>query len=182
MAPMTLFRHIWRTNGCQIQNQRTKLPPGAQKPENWHMTSSKVVGLWWPRLTSERSKCQCIPWMSPPNTYPCPYHQQTYQCSQVSGVETVPTERKFRLTWPRKSGHRSKVIVGTDLKFSGKVWNCFMVRYNKFRDDRPIRSRVILGKPEGVASHGQGLRYKLCLLRALVSPILSFKKFGLNLF
>ena len=24
-----------------------------------------------------------------------------------------------------------------------------MVRYTKFRDDRPIRSRVILGKPEG---------------------------------
>ena len=27
-----------------------------------------------------------------------------------------------------------------------------MDRYTKFRDDRPIRSRVILGKPEGVAS------------------------------
>ena len=39
------------------------------------------------------------------------------------------TERKFRLTWPRKSGHRSNVIVGTDLKFSGKVWNCSTVRY-----------------------------------------------------
>ena len=25
-----------------------------------------------------------------------------------------------------------------------------MVRYTKFRDDRPIRSRVILGKPEGM--------------------------------
>ena len=31
------------------------------------------------------------------------------------------TERKFRLTWPWKSGHRSKVIVAKDLKFSGKV-------------------------------------------------------------
>ena len=29
--------------------------------------------------------------------------------------------------------------------------NCSMVRYTKFRDGRPIRSRVILGKPEGVA-------------------------------
>ena len=29
--------------------------------------------------------------------------------------------------------------------------NCSMVGYTKFRDGRPIRSRVILGKPEGVA-------------------------------
>ena len=28
---------------------------------------------------------------------------------------------------------------------------------------------------------GQGLRYKLCLLRALSSSILPFKRFGLNL-
>ena len=28
-----------------------------------------------------------------------------------------------------------------------------MVRYAKFRDDRPIRSRVILGKPEGGGVH-----------------------------
>ena len=61
------------------------------------------------------------------------------------------TERKFSLRWPWKSGHRSKVIVGTDLKFSGKMQNCSKVRYSytKFRNDRPIRSRVILGKPEG---------------------------------
>ena len=32
--------------------------------------------LWWPRLTSERSQYQCKPWMPPPNTYPCPYHQR----------------------------------------------------------------------------------------------------------
>ena len=32
------------------------------------------------------------------------------------------------------------------LKFSGKMLN----RYTKFRDDHPIPSRVILGKPEGV--------------------------------
>ena len=31
IAPMTLFRHIWMANGCQIQNQRTKLPLGAQR-------------------------------------------------------------------------------------------------------------------------------------------------------
>ena len=49
MTPMTLFRHIWMTNGCQIQNQRTKLPLGAQIPEKWHMMSSKVIDLGWPR-------------------------------------------------------------------------------------------------------------------------------------
>ena len=89
MTPMTLFRHIWMTNGCQIQNQRTKLPLGTQKSEKWLMTSSKVIDLWWPRLTSEWSQCQCKPWVSPRNTYPCPYHQQKYRSSQVSGVETV---------------------------------------------------------------------------------------------
>ena len=50
MTTMIQFRHIWMTNGCQIQNQHTKLPLGAQKPVN-DMTSSKVIDLWWPRLT-----------------------------------------------------------------------------------------------------------------------------------
>ena len=80
---------LWMTNGCQIQNQRTKLPLGTQKSEKWLMTSSKVIDLWWPRLTSEWSQCQCKPWVSPRNTYPCSYHQQKYWSSQVSGVETV---------------------------------------------------------------------------------------------
>ena len=92
MAPMTLFRHIWMANGCQIQNQRTKLPLGAQKPEKWHMTSSKVIDLGWPRLTSERSQCKCKPWMSPRGTYPCLFHQQKYRRSQVPGVETYGTQ------------------------------------------------------------------------------------------
>ena len=95
-APMILFRHTWMANGCQIQNQRTKLPLGAQIPEKWHITSSKVIDLWWPRLTLERSKCQCKPWMPPPNTYSCPYYQQTYRSSQVSGVETV---RNANFAW-----------------------------------------------------------------------------------
>ena len=60
----------------KIQNQRTKLPLGTQKSEKWLMTSWKVIDLWWPRLTSEWSQCQCKPWVSPRNTYPCPYHQQ----------------------------------------------------------------------------------------------------------
>ena len=42
MAPMTLFRYIWMANGCQIQNQRTKLPLGAQRS----LTSDD---LGWPR-------------------------------------------------------------------------------------------------------------------------------------
>ena len=88
-----IFRHIWMVNGCQIQYQRTL---GAQKPEKWHMTTSKVIDLWWSRLTSGRSQCQCKPWMSPPNTYPCPYHQQTYRSSQVSGVQTV---RNANFAW-----------------------------------------------------------------------------------
>ena len=121
MARVILFRHIWMVNGCQIQNQRTKLLLVAQKPEKWHMSSSKVIDFWWPRLTSERSQCQCKLWMSPLNTYPCPYHQQKYRSSQVSGVGTVGTERKFRLTLPWKSGHMWKFMIGMDLKFSEKV-------------------------------------------------------------
>ena len=70
MTPMTIFRHIWITNGCQIQNQRTKLPLWSPNPNN-DMTSSKVTDLWWPRLTSERSQCQYKPWISPP---PTPIH------------------------------------------------------------------------------------------------------------
>ena len=96
MTAMTLFRHIWMTNGCQIQNQRTKLPLWTQKSEKWLMTSSKGIDLWWPRLTSEWSQCQCKPWVSPRNTYPCPYHQQKYRSSQVSGVETV---RNVNFAW-----------------------------------------------------------------------------------
>ena len=56
-TPMTLFRLIWMKNWCWIQNQRTKLPLGAQTPEKWHITSWKVIDLWWSRLTSERSQC-----------------------------------------------------------------------------------------------------------------------------
>ena len=38
------------------------------------------------------------------------------------------------------------------LKIFSEGVNCSKDRYTKFRDDRAIRSRVILGKPEGVAS------------------------------
>ena len=44
---------------------------------------------------------------------------------------------------------RSKVIVGTDLKLWGMCKIVLKDMYTKFRDDPPIRSRVILGKPEG---------------------------------
>ena len=112
MTPMTPFRHIRMANGCQIQNQRTKLPLGAQKSETWHMTSSKVIDLWWPRLTSERSQCQCQPWMI--FTYPIPLnlstpihvHQHKCRSSQVFR-RWNGTERKFRLTWPWKLGYKS---------------------------------------------------------------------------
>ena len=40
-----------------------------------------------------------------------------------------------------------------DVKFSGKIKNCSTVRYTKFRDDRQIRSRAVLGKPEGGGLH-----------------------------
>ena len=39
-----------------------------------------------------------------------------------------------------------------ELEILSECVKLFKVRYTKFRDDRPIRSRVILGKPEGVAS------------------------------
>ena len=50
MTPMALFRHIfiWMTNGCRIQNQRTKLPVGTQKSE---MTYDVIKGHW-PLMTS----------------------------------------------------------------------------------------------------------------------------------
>ena len=35
------------------------------------------------------------------------------------------------------------------MKFSGNVYIFSMIRYAKFCDDRPIRSRAILGKPYG---------------------------------
>ena len=40
------------------------------------------------------------------------------------------------------------------LQLFGEGVNCSMVRYTKFRDDRPFRSRVILGKSEGGAGEG----------------------------
>ena len=96
MTQMTPFRHICMANGCQIQNQRTMLPWKHKNPKKWHMTSSKVIDLWWPRLTSERSRCQCKPWMSPPYTHSCPHHQHKCRSSQVSGVETV---RNAKFAW-----------------------------------------------------------------------------------
>ena len=42
MTPMTLFGHIRTTNGCEIQNQRTKLPLGTHKSEK--MTYDVVKG------------------------------------------------------------------------------------------------------------------------------------------
>ena len=33
LAPMAIFRHVRMMNGCEIQNQRIKLPLGAQTPE-----------------------------------------------------------------------------------------------------------------------------------------------------
>ena len=47
---------------------------------------------------------------------------------------------------------RSKVVVGNVLKVSGKMQNHLIVRYTKFRDDRPMHSRVIFGKPKEIAS------------------------------
>ena len=43
-------------------------------------------------------------------------------------------------------------MVGTDLKFSGKMCKCSKVRYNKFRYYQLTGSCVIVGKLEGVAS------------------------------
>ena len=75
-----------------------QITPGGTKPEKWHITSSKVNDLWWPQLTSERLRCKCKPCVSHCNTYPChcPYHQQKYRSSLVSGVETV---RKANFAW-----------------------------------------------------------------------------------
>ena len=152
MTTMTLFRNIWMTNGCQIQNQRTKLPLGTQKSEKWLMTSSKVIDLWWPRLTSEWSQCQCKPWVSPRNTYPCPYHQQKYRSSQVSGVETV---RNVHFAWhdlgDKVTGQKSWQVRPWHFQKRCKIVQ-WIGTYPKFRDDRPIRSRAILGKPERVVS------------------------------
>ena len=47
-APMNEWMTKWMTNGCQIQNQRTKLPLGAQNPEKWH----DVIKGHWPLMTS----------------------------------------------------------------------------------------------------------------------------------
>ena len=52
IVPMTLFRHIWMTNRCQIQNQRTKLPLGHKNPKNdiWRQQRSLIsADLGWPR-------------------------------------------------------------------------------------------------------------------------------------
>ena len=46
MTPMTLFRHMWMTNGCQIQNQHTILPLETQKSEKWLMTSPISIIIW----------------------------------------------------------------------------------------------------------------------------------------
>ena len=92
------------------------------KPEKWPMTSLKVIDLWWPRLTSERSQCQSKHGCH----LPTPIHVLSISQAKmpkfaISGVEMVGTERKFRLTWLWKSSRSSKVIVVTDLKFSGKM-------------------------------------------------------------
>ena len=66
MTQMTLFRHIWMTNGCLIQNQRTKLPLAQNKNQNpknniWchqRMTSSSD-DLGWPR----KGHNVCLPWV-----------------------------------------------------------------------------------------------------------------------
>ena len=112
-------------NGKRMPNSKSAhqiTPGGTKNPKKIHMMSSKVIDLWWPRLTSERSQCQCKPWMSPPNTYPCPYHQLKCRMPKFASFRRLNgTWRKFRLTWPWKSGHRAKIIVGTDFIFSEKV-------------------------------------------------------------
>ena len=148
---MTLFRHIWMTNGRQMHNQRTKLPLGAQKTRKM---AYEVTKGHWPLMTSDDLGKVTVSVRTMDIT--------SQHLSMSISPANIPkfasfkrwngTERKFRLTWPRKSGHRSKVIVGTELKFSGKVWNCLTVRYTKFRDDRPIRSELFAENPRGVAS------------------------------
>ena len=121
LTPMTLFRHILMTNGCQIQNQRTKLLLGAQKPQKWH----DVIKDHWPLMTSADLGTVTM------SAYTMDVISQhlSMSISPAKIPKTASfrrwngTERKFRLTWPWKSGHRSKVIEGTGLKFSGKRKN-----------------------------------------------------------
>ena len=115
MRPMTLFRHIWMTNGCQIQNQRTKLPLGTQQSEKWLMTSSKVIDLWWPRLTSEWSQCQCKPWVSPRNTYPCPYHQQNIEVRKFQALKRYGTYISLDMPLEIRSQVKSQGRYGLDI-------------------------------------------------------------------
>ena len=75
-----------------------------------------VIKGHWPLMTSERSQCQCKPWMWPPNTYPCPYHQHKYRSSQVSGVETIRNfawhDLGYQVTGQRSLQVRSKNFQG----------------------------------------------------------------------
>ena len=81
--------------------------------------------------------------MSPPNTYPVSMSISPTQIPTFASFRRWNgMERKFCLTWPWKSGHRSKIIVGTDLKFSGRCkivqwlvgWPIFFEIFYFYRD------------------------------------------------
>ena len=134
--PQWPYRHVWVTNGCQIRNQRTKLPLEAQPPPKKKMTYD--IDLWWPRLTSERSQCQCKPWMSPPNTYPCPHHQQKYRSSQVSGVETV---RNANFAW-HDLGNQVKGHSRYGLKIFREGVKLFKGYYERARSAKRVSTDI----------------------------------------
>ena len=98
-------------NGCFIQNQRIKLLLGGGGTKKRKMTSDVSKGHLL-LVTSERSQCQCKPWMSPRNTYPCPGHI-TNKYAEVPKFPTAykryETQISLDIPWPIRPRHGRSV-------------------------------------------------------------------------
>ena len=109
MAPTTLFWHIGMENGCQLQNQSNHPEVTKTRINNlWrHHRSFTPDDLGWPRKGNNvgvNHGCHLA----------TPIHVLiTSKNTELRKFQAYwnGTERKFRLTWPWKSGHRSKVIA-----------------------------------------------------------------------
>ena len=154
-TPMTLFRHTWMTNGCQIQNQRTKLSLGTQKnPKNdlWrHQRSLTSDDLGWPRNGHNVSVNHGCHLATPIHVHITSKNTEVRKFQSLKRYGTyisldMPLEIRSHVkrSWQVRSWHFQKRC-----KIVQWIGSRYLYLPTKFCDDRTIRSRVILGKPEG---------------------------------
>ena len=85
-----------RETDVRFEISASNYPRNHRNSKKTSVTSSEVIDLEWPRLTSGRSRGQCKPWLPLGNNYRYAYHRRKHWTSQATGFKTL---RNANSTW-----------------------------------------------------------------------------------